>query len=626
MAESKKVPSSNTEKKDTNPSLIDDVYMKYTKGVLRALGSTDFYEYFMSAIACAENEIQFSNRRMEKLIDESWIEAIEEALPGFQNIISNPRNVIQEEELIVNVGLARKSDSATVRHLAQHGSTMIDDFDEPSGEVNPNKLMQKLRDDSTVIYENRLTITVLENAYHFVKIRYDALMSSMTDEYGAKLKLTSDVTSAKEILHTDLFVHIKERDDILDTDDKHRLMFDRIARLNRVLTSFMNTPFAQSLIKASRVRGAIVKTNVLKKNPNYKAVVKLYEFLHHYQDVGYAIKITEQSPEINEEFQRDIFHSVLFNYIILKNYLEDESDRVLPTPPAGKKRTLKPKFIKEIIEELTEDYDLPDLEIRKVLIEELTKEQLMEEEEAERRRLVEEQERMKKEEEERIRREKEAEEERLRIEREKEEERIRKEQEEEQRRRDVERLERDMEDRRRGKFFKDEMAYFFENLEKRLALREKDAEQRRIAAQNKEFEDAAKLLEEQERRKREEAERVQRRQEEIRERIKHERKMAEEREAQEALLRKAAEAARLEEERLAKEKAQKEADLAATASYTNEINHFKQILENQIAERRNERKAQTHVEELRVQEAQNLAEENEKWLLSWQNYMGGGNG
>ncbi|MBQ8498018.1 MAG: hypothetical protein IJ489_11270 [Clostridia bacterium] len=626
MAESKKIPSTNTEKKSEKPSLIDDVYMKYTKGVLRALSDTAFYEYFMDAIASAENEIQFSNRRMEKLIDESWIEAIEEALPGLQNIISNPRNVIQEEELIVNVGLARKSDSATVRHLAQHGSKMIDDFDEPHGEVNPNKLMQKLRDDSTVIYENRLTITVLENAYHFVKIRYEALMNTMSDEYGAKLKLTSNVTSATELLHTDLFVHIKQRDDILATDDKHRAAFDRIARLNRVLSSFMTTPFAQSLIKASRVKGSIVKTNVLKKNPNYKAIVKLYEFLHHYQDVGYAIKITEQSPVINEDFQRDIFHSVLFNYIILKNYLEDESDRVLPTPAMDKKRTLKPKFIKKIIEEMTEDYDLPDLEIRKVLIEELTKEQLMAEEEEQRRKLVEEQEQRKKEEEERIRREQEAEEERLRIEKEKEEERIRKEQEEEQRRLEVERLERDIEDRRRGKFFKDEMAYFFDNLEKRLALREKDAEARRIAAQNKEFEDAAKLLEEQERRKREEAERVQHRQEEIRERIKHERMMAEERAAQEALLRKAAEAARLEEERLAKEKAQKEKDEAAIAPYANEMNHFKQILENQIAERRNARQAQAHVEELRVQEAQNLAGEKEKWLLSWQNYMSGGNG
>ena len=625
MAESKKKPSENAVKK-AKPSLIDSIYTKYMKSVVRALGSTEFYEYFMDAIAVAENEIQFSNRKMEKLIDESWVDAIEEALPGLQNIISHPKNVIQEEELIVNVGLAKKSDSSTVRHLAQHGSQMIDDFDEGRGEVNPNKLMQKLRDDSTVIYENRLTITVLENAYHFVRIRYEALMTSMSDEYGAKLKLTSNMTSATEVLHTDLFVHIKERDDIIATDDKHREIFERIARLNRILTGFMNTPFAQGLLKASRIKGAIVKTNVLKKNPNYKAIVKLYEFLQHYQDVGYAIKVTEQSPEINEEFQRDIFHSVLFNYIILKNYLEDESDRVLPTPAAGKKRTLKPKFIKEIIEELTEDYDLPDVEIRKVLIEELTKAQLMEEEAAERRRLVEEQEQRKKEEEERIRREREAEEERLRIEREKEEERIRKEEEEEQRRLEVARLERDIEDRRRGKLFKEEMAYFFDNLEKRLALREKEEEKRRIAAQNKEFEDAAKLLEEQERRKREEAERVRRRQEEIRERIKYERMMAEERGAQEELLRKAAEAARLEKERLEKENAQKEKDKEQTKPYTDELKNFMQMLENQIAERRNEMKAQARIETARTEEAQRLAGEHSEWMNAWQKSDSGGNG
>ena len=146
MDESKKTQSENAVKK-AKPSLIDSIYTKYMKSVIRALGSTEFYEYFMDAISTAENQIQFSNRRMEKLIDESWIDAIEEALPGIQNIISRPRNVIQEEELIVNVGLAKKSDSSVVRHLSQHGSTMIDDFDEGRGEVNPNKLMNKLLDD-----------------------------------------------------------------------------------------------------------------------------------------------------------------------------------------------------------------------------------------------------------------------------------------------------------------------------------------------------------------------------------------------------------------------------------------------------------------------------------------------
>ena len=60
--------------------LIDPIYEKFTKGVIRALGSTAFYEYFMQAIAMAENSIQFSNRRVEKIVDTEWVEAIETAL------------------------------------------------------------------------------------------------------------------------------------------------------------------------------------------------------------------------------------------------------------------------------------------------------------------------------------------------------------------------------------------------------------------------------------------------------------------------------------------------------------------------------------------------------------------
>lgn len=601
MAESKQIISAEAEEKAKDLSLIDSLYLRYTKSVIRALGSTDFYEYFMETIAGANNQIQFSNRKMEKLIDESWVEAIEEALPGIQAIIDRPRNVIQEEELIVNVGLAKKSDSSVVRHLAQHGSTMIDDYDAKTGEVNPSKLMQKLRDDSTVIYENRLVITVLEDAYHFVRIRYDALMNLLSDEYGAKLKVTSDMLSSTEQLHMDMYLHIRERDDILVTDDKHRNMLDRISRLDRLLTGFMATPFAQNLMKATRVKGAIVKTNALKKNPNYKAIVKLYDFLHNYHDVGYAIKVTEQSPVINEDFQRDIFHNVLFNYIVLKNYLEDETDRVLPTPAKDRKRTLKPKFITEIIEEITEDYDLPDIEIRKVLIEELTKAQLMAEEEAERRRIVEENERRRKEEEERLRKEKEAEEERLRIEQEKEAERIRKEEEEAERIRNLERLQREIEDRRRGKLFRQELAAFNENLEKNIALRNKEAEERRLNEARQDFADAAKILEEQEQRKRDEAERLRRRQEEVKaalEREKMQQKAAEEnarREAEEA-------------KRRAAEEAERKKDEEQMKPYIGEIKNFGAMLEAQKNKRKEYAEEQARLEEERKLRKQRKSE------------------
>ena len=62
----KGVSQSETTNKELE--IIDPVYQKYVKGVIRTLGTTDFYDFFMSSIACAENEFQFSNRRLEKFV------------------------------------------------------------------------------------------------------------------------------------------------------------------------------------------------------------------------------------------------------------------------------------------------------------------------------------------------------------------------------------------------------------------------------------------------------------------------------------------------------------------------------------------------------------------------------
>ena len=175
----------------------------------------------------------------------------------------------------------------------------------------------------------------------------------------------------------DMFLHIKKVESILDTDARNHDEFSRISRIFRVLSVYMTSEFAQRMSKLNRIKGTVTKTNVLKKNPNYRKILALWEFLRSYENVGYTIRVVEQNPEVNEVLQRDIFHNVLFNYLVLKGYLQDEEDRKLPAPAREKKRTLKPKFIKEIIEELTEDYDLPDVEVRKVLIEELTKAELM---------------------------------------------------------------------------------------------------------------------------------------------------------------------------------------------------------------------------------------------------------
>ncbi len=503
-------------KRTAKTSSIDAVYQKYARSVIRTLASSDFYEFFMDMISRAENEFQFSNRHCEKIIDPQWVDAIDESLVAFQNIISSPRNVIKEDELIVNVAHAKKGGSDVVRHLAQHAN-FVSSYDDGTHEVKPNKLMQKVREDSEELYENRFVYTVLEATHHFVRIRHDALFHVMGDEFGAKLKMQSDLDCASETIHFDMFMHIKEKESVLEIEENSGDMLASVARLYRVLTMFMNTPFAQQMARLPRIRGAVVKTNVLKKHPDYKKIVKLWEFLKQYGDVGYAIKVTEQNPAISEQFQQDLYHNIMYHYIVLKGYLEDEKNRRIPAPVKQRKRTLKPKFIHEIVEELTEDYDLPEVEIRKVLIEELTKEQLMREEAAERQRLVEEQRQRKKEEEERRRQEREAEKERLRQEREAEKERKLREKEAEKERLRLQKLEQDNEDRRHAAKYRKEWEKFLSSLPDQLEERRKAAEKQKTLVRS-EFENAVEEMEASEQRRlvRAERERVRLQQEQER--------------------------------------------------------------------------------------------------------------
>ncbi|MBE6788363.1 MAG: hypothetical protein E7539_01725 [Ruminococcaceae bacterium] len=603
-----------------NNEMAEILFQKYVKSTIRTLGSTEFYDSFMSAMAHAQNEIQFSNRRMEKLVDTEWIDAIEQVLTGFQNIIENPRNVIREDELIVNVANARKTGSDVVRHLATHAS-LVEDFDEESGNVRPNKVMQKYREDSIgQVYENRVVFTTLEMAYQFVKIRHDALFEAMSDEFGAKLKFKTDMESATESVHMDMFLHIRDIDGALDTDDKNREVFNRISRLYRILANDMNSHFARHMSRYPRIKGTVTKTNVLKKNKNYRSIIELLEYLRGYDDIGYTIKVIEQNPSIDEAFEQDIFRNTMFQYLLLKNHLERDKDRRLPAPVKEKKRTLKPKFIKEIIEELTEDYDLPDVEIRKVLIEELTKEQLMREEAAERRRLVQEQAERKREEKALQRKQKEEERERIRLEKEAEKERIRLEKEAEKQRLLIERMEREQEERRRSSIFKKDIKRFLKDFDERLYKRSEEAEQEKISAQD--FEDAAYILEETERIKKEEAaiKRQRRRQElerlhqlELEEKERALKKEEEEREAlrlkklEEENLLKLKERQRLEKERAEREIKDREAVsdlLKETLTFNSRIADRLKLREQQKLEQ-NRLKAEFDEEKRRRQDAKN---------------------
>ncbi len=532
---------------------IDPIYKQYAARIIKYVASTDFYDYFMIMLENGKNSMQFSNRKVEKFVDETWVTAIEAAMKPMEEIINNPRNFIMQEEIIVNVALAKRITPDTVQHLAQHGD-MIDRYDDKEG-VRPNRLMEKSKEDSWNTYENRFVYTLLEMTYEFVDKRYEAIFAAMNEEDGAHLKMKSDASSYHESMHVDVDIQLRQQEDLLSADKKNESIFSRIARLHRLLTTFRSTRFAKDVAKYGKIKPPLIRTNAIAKNPNFKACHKLWNFIMSYKDVGYTINIYEQNPEISESFMMDIFHTVMFDYIILKNYLENPEDRELHLNKKIKRKQLKPKFITEIIEEIVSNYDLPDVEVRKILIEEITKAQLMKEEAEERRRLVEEKEReMRKRQQEEAR-------ERARLEREAEKERQRREREAEKERQrlEKERLEAEAREQRlREQFERDEQRLeeemgleiqkSLEDLQgyigKKQAVREQEA--RLIAEQQAEQAEKERLAREkakaQEKAAKEKAAQAEK------ERLAREKAKAQEKAAKEK-------AAQAEKERLAREKA-----------------------------------------------------------------------
>ena len=383
MAEKKKTVS--------KAGLIDPVYEKYMNRVIMMLKSDEFYQYFMESILQGERSYQFSNRKLEKRIDATWIEAIEKCIEPFHNIIMNPRNFIIEKEEIVNVAVARQSTPEVLRHLTTHGK-YIDEITEDN--VRPNHLLNKFKEDSWNTYENRFVYTLLEKTTDFVSRRFEAIFANMGgEEYGAFLKVESNTKNDTDTVSTKLDIRIRQNEDYLNDDKESMDLFARLTRLNERLKEFNASQFAREMSKYVRVKNPIVKTNAIRKNPNFKACYELWVFLYNYHDVGYEIKVYEQSNEIKPEFEQDIYNSIFVNYLILKHYLDREEDRLIDTNRRFKKRTLKPRYIKKIVEEIVGNYDVTGVEVRKIFIEEFTRAQLEQLEEKERRKLVEDRER-----------------------------------------------------------------------------------------------------------------------------------------------------------------------------------------------------------------------------------------
>lgn len=350
---------------------ITDLYNKYA-GKVRSLESDRYFQYLFEMVQAGNNTFYQSNRVLHKVVDEKWLTEIENSLDAIFKIIEKPRRFIATSEEVVPVALAKKITADSVRHLSQNTQFIASD---KNGDIQPTKVLNVTTEESFDLYENRFVYHLIQRLATFVDKRTDVVFWATGDETMDVMRMESSVDDAYEQISYKLEMTIKNRQNYAENDTDKMPIFMRIDRVRRMVRTLRASSFCDLMKGCAKVRSPIQRTNLMMKDPQYRTCYKLWHFLESYDDVGYSIEQQDTTLEFDEEYLIQMYTSLITNYAVFKSLLESDPRKSIELNQK-KKKPLKPKFVRKIEEEQVDDYDIPDVEVRKVLVEEVTQAQL----------------------------------------------------------------------------------------------------------------------------------------------------------------------------------------------------------------------------------------------------------
>lgn len=351
---------------------INDLYTKYTNKVERTLENDRYFQYLFEIVQAGNNTIRQNNRVLHKVVDERWLTVVEEGLTSIFNIVDKPRRFIATTEEVVPVALARKITADSVRHLSQNTQFITTNA---KGDIQPTKVLNVTTEESFDLYENRFVYHLIQRLFAFVDKRTDVIFWSTGDETCNTMCMESKIDDAYEEISYKVEMTVKNRQSFAENDNDNMDLFKRIDRVRRMSRTLRASSFCDIMNGCAKVRSPIQRTNLMMKDPDYRNCYKLWQFIESYDEVGYSIEEQDTALEFDEEYQTQMYINLITNYTIFKSLLESDP-RKLTEIATKKRKPVKPKFIKKIQEEIVDNCDIPDVEVRKVFVEEVTQAQL----------------------------------------------------------------------------------------------------------------------------------------------------------------------------------------------------------------------------------------------------------
>lgn len=350
---------------------IQDLYGSFAEQMGPIQEDDRYFRYLFELAQASETTIDQQREELVKVVDEEWISVIEDSLDAINNVIEKPRRFITTEQEVVPVSLAKKISADSVRHLSQNTQFLAPSDD---GGVHPTKILNVSMAETYDLYENRFVYHLIQRLLTFVDKRTDVIFWSTGNEVRNRFTMHSKIGDAYEEIEYNVEMTVKDRQNFAENDADNMDTFMRIDRVRRLVMALRGSSFCQLMKGCSVVRSPIQRTNLIMKDPNYRKCFQLWQFMERYDKVGYSIQVKDSALAFDDEYLTQMYTNLINNYAVFKSLVSD--DRNLTELASEQREPVVPKFVKEIKEELVDSCDIPDVEVRKVFVEEVTQAQL----------------------------------------------------------------------------------------------------------------------------------------------------------------------------------------------------------------------------------------------------------
>ncbi|WP_028518190.1 signal peptidase I [Ruminococcus flavefaciens] len=323
--------------------------------IMELFGSDELYGTLGSLLEASRNNFAFNKKIMEKAIDVSWVEAIENGLVHLDNFLRNPRRTIEDVEEIVPIALSRKTTIESVKHLAQH-TDLIQSVDRKTGKITPSKILNVHKEESLMTYENRFINTLVDRLYIFISRRYEKLAEVSKDEEVFTLGYDTVIDDAKGS-RMKIDVKIETVDSLDSYDANGYTVWQRVEKLKTAIEGYKGSELCRTLGN-SFIRPPVMRTNAIMKNVDLKACLTLWQYIESYDKVGYEINIQNKAVAPQKEYVDDFYKLIVLNLLLFRSYMNNDNEAKLKELRTQTSKPIAPKFLKKFDKELAADYSV----------------------------------------------------------------------------------------------------------------------------------------------------------------------------------------------------------------------------------------------------------------------------